>query len=80
MVQVAFWTEYMIWHHPLANTEGNCQFTILRDLLPKLPEKPTIFVDSINPLALAPLVSFMYKVVGIIIIIIGIIMVNFMYM
>ena len=35
-------------------------------------------MDSINPLALAPLVSFMYKVVGIIIVII-IIMVNFMY-
>ena len=66
----------MIWHQPLANTEGNCQFTNLRELLPKLPEKPTIFVDSINPLALAPLVSFMYKVVGIIIVII---VVNLIY-
>ena len=32
-----------------------------RDLLPKLPDKPTIYLDNIDPLALAPLLAFIYK-------------------
>ena len=34
---------------------------MFRDLLPKLPEKPTIYLDNIDPLALAHLLDFMYK-------------------
>ena len=33
---------------------------LFRDLLPNLPEKPTIYLESIDPLALAPLVEFIY--------------------
>ena len=36
------------------------QTFLFRDLLPSLPEKPTIYLDSIDPLALAPLVEFIY--------------------
>ena len=32
-----------------------------RELLPKLPDKPTIYLDNIDPLALAPLLAFIYK-------------------
>ena len=28
--------------------------------MPNLPEKPTIYLDNIDPLALAPLVEFIY--------------------
>ena len=33
---------------------------MFRDLLPKLPDKPTIYLDTIDPAALVPLLAFMY--------------------
>ena len=48
-----------------SDTQHKCQTSnptnrFYRDLLPKLPDKPTIYLPNIDPLALAPLVAFIY--------------------
>ena len=49
-----------LWFRLLSKGWSSNHFFLSRDLLPNLPEKPTIYLDNIDPLALAPLVEFIY--------------------